>query len=1055
MNEPRSPDSDATGTPASTNAPAPGQTKKFERLREVLREMFQLDRGDLDFGLYRIMNLKRAEVERFLSEDLLPQAGALVGRMTQEERVQLDRRLHELERRLGVHGVKPEHSEEYLGLLSERDELAADDLTEGDIYNRLASFFERYYKDGDFTAQRRYSSGGHSSYLIPYDGEEVTLHWANTDQYYIKTTENYAAYVFHIGNGTVGLRVRFEIAAADNTRDNIQETSDRTRRFLLARGRNAATIEDEDLVVSFEHRPLTDGEKRRFPGNGNNQQLKINEDAAARIRAAAPPNWLALLSSPEPTEGWSDRTTLDRHLAAYTAKNSFDYFIHKDLGGFLRRELDLYLKSEVLNVEDLEMADRRRLRRALTRMKAIRVLGEKIIVFLAQLEDFQKRLWLKKKFVLETQYCVTLDRVSKELYGEIARNTGQRGEWERLYAISEIATDSMNERGGAGQLTEEFLRANPYLVLDTRHFDQDFKDRLLAGLSKDGPLDDAQDGLLIHGENFQALTLLTARYVGQIDCIYIDPPYNTGKGDFPYKDSYQRSSWLSMMHDRMSRCFDLLRQSGSFVSHIDEHELHNMQALISQRFGPQGNVGPVIWDKKNPKGDPKGIATQHEYICWGVRESLEGASLSRIKPNGQRILDKAAEIVARSRGVTDLARDQFRRWVRAQSLSGGEAAYREIDDEGRVFRPVSMAWPNRKEAPQEYFAPLVHPRTGQPCPVPERGWRSPPSTMRRLLEAGEILFGVDETTQPQRKYLLAENLTEKVPSLYPYGGSDDHLQRRIGYSFENAKPLTVASYVVGIAAPGNGAIIVDCFAGSGVTAHAAMDLHRRDGCRRRYVLVEMADHFDSVLLPRLKKVVYSHEWKDGKPVSRTGISQFFRYLRLESYEDTMDSLTVVSCDPSLFAVHPKFAEDYRLRYALTSETNGSACLLGTDFEDPFAYTLSVVRDGERRETPVDLAETFNLLLGLREASRRRLDGVLAIEGVNADGERCLILWRNRRQADNASFDAWFEAHRNAFAPFDRIYANGDHTLGALAREGDSWTATTIEPTFRRLMFDEA
>ena len=114
----------------------------------------------------------------------------------------------------------------------------------------------------------------------------------------------------------------------------------------------------------------------------------------------------------------------------------------------------------------------------------------------------------------------------------------------------------------------------------------------------------------------------------------------------------------------------------------------------------------------------------------------------------------------------------------------------------------------------------------------------------------------------------------------------------------------------------------------------------------------------------------------------------------------------------------------------------------------------VVRDGERRETPVDLPETFNLLLGLRERSRRRLDGVLVVEGKDAEGFRCLILWRNRREADNRVLDAWFLKHRGAFGPFDRVYANGDHTLNAVAEDEAAWRALPIEPTFRRLMFEE-
>ena len=151
---------------------------------------------------------------------------------------------------------------------------------------------------------------------------------------------------------------------------------------------------------------------------------------------------------------------------------------------------------------------------------------------------------------------------------------------------------------------------------------------------------------------------------------------------------------------------------------------------------------------------------------------------------------------------------------------------------------------------------------------------------------------------------------------------------------------------------------------------------------------------------------------------------------------------------------PKLAEDYRLRYALGVETAASPCLLGGEFADPFAYTLSVVRDGVRRETPADLPETFNLLLGLRVESRHCLDGVLAIAGRNAEGQHCLVLWRNLEATDNDALEAWFADNRARLPdPLDLVYVNGDHTLNAIRQPGETWTAETIEPLFRELMFE--
>ena len=185
-----------------------------------------------------------------------------------------------------------------------------DATAEADVYNYLASFFERYYAEGDFVSQRRYASRGRSAYLIPYDGEEVKLHWANADQYYVKTADNYAAYAFTVSTGEHARRARLEISAATTERDNVNETAGRQRRFVLAAGDRAVAVENGELVVRFEHRPLTDGEKRRWPGNGTTQQARINSATYERVLHAVDTEWL----NPDDLEN-GDEPRLDRALA--------------------------------------------------------------------------------------------------------------------------------------------------------------------------------------------------------------------------------------------------------------------------------------------------------------------------------------------------------------------------------------------------------------------------------------------------------------------------------------------------------------------------------------------------------------------------------------------------------------------------------------------------------------------------------------------------------------------------------------------------------------------
>ena len=234
----------------------------------------------------------------------------------------------------------------------------------------------------------------------------------------------------------------------------------------------------------------------------------------------------------------------------------------------------------------------------------------------------------------------------------------------------------------------------------------------------------------------------------------------------------------------------------------------------------------------------------------------------------------------------------------------------------------------------------------------------------------------------------------------------------------------------------------------------------------------MGEYFDTVLVPRIKKVVYSKDWKDGKPLSPTlspvgrgqgegtGISHMFKYIRLESYEDTLNNLELkrTEAQQSLLEQNPAFREDYILHYMLDVESRDSPSLLNLDrFEDPFNYTLNIATGtaGETKPTVVDLVETFNYLIGLRVKAIRHLDGVRMVTGTNPQGERILILWRNTKEMDNDKLDDWFQkqGYNTKEQEYDVIYVNGDNNLENLKKPDQAWKVRLIEEEFLRRMFD--
>ena len=427
---------------------------------------------------------------------------------------------------------------------------------------------------------------------------------------------------------------------------------------------------------------------------------------------------------------------------------------------------------------------------------------------------------------------------------------------------------------------------------------------------------DATENLYIEGDNLEVLKLLQESYLGKVKMIYIDPPYNTGN-DFIYADDFMRSQeeeneqmgmydedenrlfkntdsngrfhsdWCSMVYSRLLLARNLLSDTGVIVINMDENEITNLQKICAEVFGASNDLGTIIWDKRNPKGDAQGVSYQHEYILVYAKNKYAFTSqckMQRPKKNAAAILKKASQLFSKlstSYTLSDINRD-FSTWVRTQTdFSGGEKAYNRIDENGDVYRPVSMAWPNKKKAPDDYFIPLIHPVTGKECPIPERGWRNPSSTMQKMLESGLILFGKDETTIPNSKYLLKENMYENIPSMLYYGGSDTDLLSQLGIPFDTPKVVDIcAEHIKSFSS--NGDVILDFFSGSATTAHAVMQLNAEDRGHRKFIMVQLPEPCDE------KSEAYKAGYKNICEIGKERIRRAGDKIKSESSMTTQD-----------------------------------------------------------------------------------------------------------------------------------------------------------------------
>ncbi|MCS7159450.1 MAG: hypothetical protein RMJ19_03170, partial [Gemmatales bacterium] len=264
----------------------------------------------------------------------------------------------------------------------------------GNCRLHLYTFFSRYWHEGDFISKRRYSRK--ERYAIPYNGEEVYLYWANHDQYYIKTGEYFTDYSWKAPNGVT---VHFKLQQVDVEQNNIKGEK---RFFLPVLEGITWDGEARTLTIPFHFRPLTKEETQRY-GEKKQQEAIIAqavEEIPKYIKAAEA--LAALTAARRKTENGEAVSQLEHHLRQYTRRNTSDFFIHKDLKGFLSRELDFYLKNEGLNLDEMEAAGEHLAEGWFQLLRLIKRVGLAIIEFLAQIENFQKMLWEKKKFVTET-----------------------------------------------------------------------------------------------------------------------------------------------------------------------------------------------------------------------------------------------------------------------------------------------------------------------------------------------------------------------------------------------------------------------------------------------------------------------------------------------------------------------------------------------------------------------------------------------------------------------------------------------------------------------------
>lgn len=769
-----------------------------------------------------------------------------------------------------------------------------------ELFDKLYSFFHRYFSESG-SIYFRYTPLHQNVYEQVYtDDRDVMLFYKTRMLYYVKTDR-----LFQNLEVTVdGQRFSFDVSTLEHKKAN-------EKRALVF---NFAEQRGDTLVFAVEYSER--GSKTKTADILKEMRklgLKLGEN------------------------------TLTHAFGLFERQSEVDYFINKDAHTFLRRQFDLWLYQYVFTGEDQTLWTEIRLRQ----LQVLQKTARNIIDFIAQFEDELVKIWNKPKFALDSNYVITLDKLARrdpDLLRRLSDSPGftaQAAEWQALGLVNDDFT--AGHLWDAGLWADESQAQIPlpeseseaptlapaarFLPLDTAHF-KDLEPDILA-LFDD--LDDALDGWVINSDNYQALNTLKRKYAGQVQCIYIDPPYNTGSDEFIYSDKFRHASWLTLMENRLTLARELLSaDEGSIFISIDDNEIANLKTITDQAFNPSNFVATVIWQKVfSPKNTAKYFSDDHDYILVYARDKAKWTPY----------------LIPRS--------------------DEAESRYSNPDNDPRGV------WSSSDLTARNYYSLGLYEVTGPTGKKFSSGvgryWRSTHEKFLELDRDNRIWWGEGGNNMPRLKRFLSEVRDGVIPqTLWKHedvGNTQEAKKEMLATSnvtrnedvINTVKPTRLLRRIFEISTtsefPG---IILDFFAGSGTTGHAVINLNREDGGNRKYILVEMGQHFHTVILPRLKKVIYSDKWKDGKPSGGQGLSHFFKYYRLEQYEE---ALRRASYKESTLFNNP-YETPYSSYVFLRDEK-----MLETVAVDIEAETVQV--DLSKLYPGIDLAETLSCLHGRR------------------------------------------------------------------------------------------
>lgn len=755
---------------------------------------------------------------------------------------------------LGEVGTAIEGSSGYTNLMSIRNEYfkkikplieeTIDNEFEGreqstsDLYNKLYTFFDSYLNETGTPFYNKTQLHKNLYEKVYSDREDLALFWKTQRLHYVKTEATYTSLKFDINN----YKFEFDASELDHQKNNekkdiefhLYEVEGNILKFKVIYKDGSAKkyerlkkylgLNKPDDIKDYIFNNIENFEHPNIKIEKNSINLKhFSSKTAFRkiINVKNIDDFLETVIISLTVSGIEDildylrkesleveEELLKEAFRIYKKQKEVDYFIHKDASSFLKEQFNQYIYDYLFNDRELNtLWDQDRI----SDIQKLKKVANEIIDYIAMFEDELKEIWLKPKFVLNSDYVLTLGKLNNiELIEKIVNSAGfdkQINEWKELHApIVDVDSNRTIKRewkefefalsfdkkeiifideNGTKSLNENFKN----LPIDTRYF-KELKYEIISNFDN---IDSQLDGVLIKSENYQALNSILRKYGGEIELIYIDPPFNTGE-DFDYKDNYQDSTWLTIMNERLELSHELLAENGSLFLHLGEDASYYGRVLLNKIFGKDSYLNNIIWSYTLIGGNAKKWERNHEYITWFAKDPQN------------YIFNK------------DLVRQPYSEKFLAslRKNEDGELVYsRGAGRDGERL--------NRKKESK------IHPLGKAPSDV----WTD-------------------------------------IPYMPPQTES-------MGFGTQKPEELLYRM----IAGASNKGYVMDFFTGSGTTISVAHKLGRK------WIGVEMGEHFYRVVLPRLKKVLIGDERTKITEKAKYKGGGFFKYYELEQYEDVL------------------------------------------------------------------------------------------------------------------------------------------------------------------------